>query len=157
MPEVLPPSGAAITKLFGSTLALLVVVAAAFAAVSTAGDRRLGPIDAVVLVTLGIASSVMALTLVAGRTRFRELALNLWLSAAVLGVTFLAADLLLGVFLVEPLSPPMAPDPYAHHTLQPDTRSRFATADFTYTQRVNSLGLRGEEVELPKSPGIFRS
>ena len=143
-------------KLFGSALSLVLIVASAFALTSTWGDRRLGPIDMVALVVLSVAAALFALTLVAGRTRFSELALNLWFSTGIFGGTFIAADLLLGVFLIEPLSPPMVSDPYAHHTLEPNTQSRFATADFTYTQQVNSLGLRGAEVELRKSPGTYR-
>jgi lysophospholipase L1-like esterase len=70
--------------------------------------------------------------------------------------TYIAVDVIAGLILIRPLSPPLAPDEYRHHKLVPNTYSEFSQQDFHYVQRVNNLGLRGLDRPLKKPPGVYR-
>ena len=96
-----------------------------------------------------------ALTYFSG-TRHRKLVGNLLLSFAVTAVTYLTLDFAAGKLLIVPLSPPLVPDPYRHHALVPNSNAEIRQRDFSYVQRVNSLGLRGRETTIEKPAGTRR-
>jgi GDSL-like Lipase/Acylhydrolase family len=81
---------------------------------------------------------------------------NLWLSVVSSILTYMVVDLVAGYLFIKPLSPPLVPDQYVHHKMQPNTFSRFNTEDFDYIQRVNNIGLRGRDIALAKKDSIFR-
>jgi hypothetical protein len=89
-------------------------------------------------------------------TRFRGAVINVWMMLVSTGVSYLLLDLIVGFFLIRPLSPPLVPDPYLHHRLVPNSFSKFQQPDFSYVQRVNNLGLRGEDVAVEKPAGTVR-
>ncbi len=69
---------------------------------------------------------------------------------------YILIDVFVGWLVINPLSPPVVPDPVVHHTLEPNTYSRIQTPEFDYVQRVNNLGLRGLDVEVRKPEGVLR-
>jgi lysophospholipase L1-like esterase len=75
---------------------------------------------------------------------------NLWLSATTGAASFIIFDLVAGALLVPRLSPPGLLDAVVHHRLVPDTVSEFRSPEYRYELHVNSLGLRGPKVELPR-------
>lgn len=89
-------------------------------------------------------------------TRFRGLIVNSWLVVLFTSVSYLTIDVLAGVFLIEPLSPQLVPDEVRHHKLVANAYSKFEQQDFSYVQRVNNLGLRGEDQKADKSPSVYR-
>lgn len=89
-------------------------------------------------------------------TRHRQLVGNVLLSLAVTVVTYITLDFAAGKLLIVPLSPPLVPDPYRHHALVPNSYAEIRQRDFSYIQRVNSLGLRGRETTIEKPPGTRR-
>lgn len=89
-------------------------------------------------------------------TRFREVMARVWLVLTSIVVAYLTVDLVAGAILITPLSPELTPDEFRHHKLAPNTFSKFEQRDFSYVQRVNNLGLRGEDTTREKPPGVYR-
>lgn len=98
----------------------------------------------------------LAITLLSLKTRFHRAVTQLWLTTISVGLTFVIADLIAGAFLVESLSPALSTDKIRHHKLVPNTRSKFEQPDFSYTQSVNNLGLRGKDRPVEKPSQHFR-
>jgi len=82
--------------------------------------------------------------------------LNLWLAVCSVVISYVVLDVVAGLILIRPLSPPLVPDLARHHKLVPDSFAEFNQRDFSYVQRVNAHGLRGAEIRTEKAPGIFR-
>ena len=74
----------------------------------------------------------------------------------VLYCTYAVLDVVLGLILIERLSPAMQADEIVHHRLIPDSWSEMNTSEFQYTQCVNHLGLRGAEVTTEDSVQVCR-
>ena len=105
---------------------------------------------------LGCFSLALSATLILYETRFREIVTRIWLLTISFGSTFIVLDLVAGAILINPLSPELSPDRIRHHKLVPNTYSRFEYVDFIYTQRVNNLGLRGEDTDLENPQHHYR-
>lgn len=115
-----------------------------------------GP-TAILATVIGAGASLLILaTLMLYETRYREIMTSIWLTGISVTVTYILVDLVAGFFLIESLSPPLVPDEYRHHKLVPNSYARLEMRDFTYIQRVNSLGLRGEDVRVEKNPDTYR-
>ena len=115
-----------------------------------------GPSAMLAVLLLACFASALIITLLVHETRFHELVTRIWLVLISMGVTFLVADLLVGYFLIKPLSPELSPDKIRHHKLVANTYSRFEQLDFSYIQRVNNIGLRGKETILEKPANYYR-
>ena len=89
-------------------------------------------------------------------TRHRGLVANVLMACIATVVSYFALDLIAGLLLIVPLSPPLVPDPYLHHALVPDSYAELRQPDFDYIQRVNHLGLRGRETTVEKPAGTKR-
>ncbi len=109
-----------------------------------------GPAAIVGTTLLGFSTLTAAFLTYLSGTRHRESVRNLLLAVSVSAATFLLVDFALGKILIVPLSPPLVPDEYRHHALEPDSYAELRQPDFHYIQRVNSLGLRGQETTVEK-------
>lgn len=89
-----------------------------------------------------------ALSLALLRTRHGDKVRRAWLGLVASALTCALVDLAAGRALNPPLSPALIGDETVHHRLAPDTYSEI--------QHVNSLGLRGPDVERQKPPGTWR-
>jgi hypothetical protein len=98
----------------------------------------------------------LLVTLLTYETRFRETVMKIWIVVISASIAFILLDIIAGYFLIKPLSPELVPDRYRHHKLVPNTYSRFEQRDFSYIQRVNNIGLRGEDIQIKKSPDHYR-
>ena len=65
-------------------------------------------------------------------------------------------DILAGVFLIRPISPPFIGDQFVHHKQKPNTITEIVEPDFHYLLKINDLGLRGENIQIKKSQGSYR-
>jgi hypothetical protein len=119
-------------------------------------ERELGPAAMVGASLLAALCLSLLLTLLLYGTRHRALIANLWLAASSVTVSYLVLDVVAGLLLIRPLSPPLVPDEYRHHRLVPNSYAEFRRRDFSYIQRVNSLGLRGREVPAEKPTNSYR-
>lgn len=119
-------------------------------------ERTVGPSAILALALLAALFLILLATRLLYPTRFRPLVGNAWLVIASLGLSYAAVDVIAGLVLIEPLSPPLVPDQYRHHRLEPDTRSEFQQRDFHYIQRVNNLGLRGPDRPARKPADVYR-
>ena len=50
----------------------------------------------------------------------------------------------------------MIPDQFLHHKLEPSTYWELRTREYDYVQRVNTIGLRGSDIQLRKKPDTYR-
>jgi hypothetical protein len=89
-------------------------------------------------------------------TRHRALIGNVCLAAFSTAATYLILDVILGLILIVPLSPPLVPDDYRHHKMVPNTLTSFNQRDFQYVQRVNNFGLRGADIPVAKPLNSYR-
>ncbi len=80
----------------------------------------------------------------------------LWFSIVSVFLVYFSMDIILGYFFIPRLSPPMLPDKYVNHKLAPDTNSEYKSREFLCIQKVNSLGLRGAEVQEKKKSNTYR-
>jgi hypothetical protein len=119
-------------------------------------QSQFGPSSMLAVLLLGCFALALITTLVLYETRFHIITTRIWLATISVGLTFLLADLIIGAILIKPLSPELTPDKVRHHKLAPNTYSRFEQQDFSYIQRVNNLGLRGEDTTLAKPSNYFR-
>lgn len=119
-------------------------------------EGEIGPAAMVGIAVLStIVLGLAVLTYLSG-TRYRTIVGNILLSATATFVAYFVLDFIAGWLLIVPLSPPLVPDEYRHHALVPDSYSELRQRDFSYVQRVNSLGLRGRETTAEKSTGTKR-
>ena len=95
-------------------------------------------------------------SLILYRTRRRPAVVRIWLVALSLSLTYTALDVVTGLALIRPLSPPTIPDEVVHHKLAPNSRSHYRSRSFRYEQRVNDLGLRGSDIEPMKREDTYR-
>jgi hypothetical protein len=130
---------------FGGFVYRQAVVEGSFGPAAMFGTALLG------FVTLALA----AMSYLSG-TRHRAIVANMLLALFMTGFTYVVLDVVLGWFLIVPLSPPLVPDPYRHHALVPSSYSEIRQPDFSYIQRVNALGLRGRETTVEKPAGTRR-
>lgn len=119
-------------------------------------ERTIGPAAIAGLTILALLFAMLLASYLLLGTRHRRAVGNTWLTIISVGLTYLFVDVAAGWLLIKPLSPPLVPDQYRHHRLVPDSYSQFTQRDFTYVQRVNSLGLRGEERTRQKPAGTIR-
>jgi len=119
-------------------------------------EKTIGPAAIAGLAFLALLFLMLLATWLLLGTRHRRTVGNVWLTIASLGFTYVFVDVAAGWLLIKPLSPPLVPDPYRHHRLVPDSHSQFTQRDFTYLQRVNNLGLRGEDRSREKPEGTLR-
>jgi hypothetical protein len=119
-------------------------------------ESAIGPAAIASLAVLLVVFLSLGISRVLYNTRHRATVGKLWLSALSTVVTYLVLDLAAGYVLIERLSPQLVPDRYRHHKMVPNSRSSFRQQDFQYTQRVNNLGLRGDDVAEVKPANTFR-
>jgi hypothetical protein len=119
-------------------------------------ESTIGPAAIAALAALALLFCALLLSLILHGTRFRALVGNAWLTIASVFLTYLFVDLAAGFILIKPLSPPLVPDQYRHHRLVPDSNAQFTQRDFSYVQRVNNLGMRGEDRPAQKPRDTIR-
>jgi len=107
-------------------------------------------------VVIGAFMAFALLTLLLYDTRHRSTLGGIWMAGLTTVTFYLIADAVVGWFLIKPLSPALVPDEHLHHRLVPDSYSRLQQPEFSYTQRVNKLGMRGREVAIEKPDGVVR-
>ena len=88
--------------------------------------------------------------------KHKKLVEGLWLSLWSIALAYLAADFLAGQLFLRELSPPMIHDESVHHKLIPGTLTEFKSREFHYIQRVNHVGLRGEDFNVEKAVDTYR-
>ena len=118
-------------------------------------EHTLGPAAVASLAVLTVVF-LATLTLALIYERQRELVGNIVLAAVSTVVTYVLVDLAAGFFLIQRLSPPLVADQYVHHRMVPSSLSSFSQQDFHYVQRVNNLGMRGDDVVVAKPAKTFR-
>ena len=118
------------------------------------GDR-FGAVTLAVIVVLTLIATAGFVSLWLHRSH-AKLVEGVWLSMFSVVVAYVVVDFIAGQFLLERLSPPIMRDEAVHHKLVPDTESEFKSRDFNYVQRVNSIGLRGNEINTDKAEGSYR-
>lgn len=121
-----------------------------------AAKSSMGPAAVIGFVALGTFLAVTVLSWFLHDTRHRRTVGGIWIAGVTTVVFFLLADAIVGYILIKPLSPALVPDEFRHHKLLPDSYSTIQQKDFSYTQRVNKLGLRGAETSVEKPAGVFR-
>lgn len=115
-----------------------------------------GPSLMLAVSILGALFVFLFITLLVYETRFRETVAKIWIVVISASIAYLLVDIVAGYFLITPLSPALVPDKYRHHKLVPNTHSKFEQRDFSYTQRVNNVGLRGRDIQIKKSSDRYR-
>ena len=120
------------------------------------GDFGFGSGAILIATSLAVLSLFSLYSMFAYQSDKREAIQKIWLSVTTTLLAYLIMDVVLGYFLIPRLSPPLLQDEYVHHALAPNTRSQFRSHEFAYIQDVNSLGLRGPELQLNKKPGTYR-
>ena len=95
-------------------------------------------------------------SLVLRHSRFQEPIARIWLSITGIGFTYLLVDLAAGAFLIPTLSPSEEPDALSHHRLVHNSQSSIYHREYKYIQRINNMGLRGEDITHQKMPDTFR-
>lgn len=119
-------------------------------------ERTIGPAAVAGLAFLALLFLLLLASYVLLGTCHRRMVANAWLTIASIGLTYALVDVTAGYFLIKPLSPPLVPDAYRHHRLVPNSHAQFTQRDFSYTQRVNNLGMRGEDRPIVKPPATVR-
>ena len=119
-------------------------------------EKTMGPVAVASLVLLGGMFVVLLVLLRLAQTGRRELVGKILLVVGSTVVSYLAVDLIAGLILIRPLSPPLVPDQYRHHKMVPNSYSSFQQRDFNYVQRVNNLGMRGPDVQIEKPANAYR-
>lgn len=118
--------------------------------------KSVGPIALIGLSLLAGLFFVNLCSYLLLNTQYRHKVINAWLVGASLLGTYVFCDLVAGLILNRPLSPPMIADSFRHHRLAPNSITQFVNREFNYVQRVNNLGLRGRDQEFSKPHGAFR-
>lgn len=118
--------------------------------------QALGPSALLALAVLGAVFALLVVTWVLHPTAHRRTMANIWLTGTSIVVTYLLLDVVIGLALIKPLSPPLVPDEYRHHKMVPNSQALLEQQDFRYIQHVNSLGIRGREVAVDRAPGTYR-
>jgi hypothetical protein len=150
------PQGGFLKKLL-LVLALLSAAALVFLGYEQLSAKSSpGPAAIIGFVVLGTFLGLTVLSWLLYDTPHRQTVGGIWIASVTTVVFFLVADAIVGFILIKPLSPALVPDEYRHHKLLPDSYSTIQQKDFSYTQRVNKLGLRGAETTVKKPPGVFR-
>ncbi len=115
-----------------------------------------GPASILAISVLAAWFLFSSISLVLYQMGKREAIANIWLSIASSFLIYLIGDLIAGYALIVRLSPRMVPDLYVHHKLKPNTHSEFKGPEYNYIQRVNTLGLRGPDIQPSKQPDTYR-
>lgn len=149
--------GFAVRRLFLTSFFFSMLLILGFlVAKAQSGSYRLG-LSSWVLLALILSWASLSLFswwgLSSGR---RTLIARIWLALLSCVVPYGVLDVVLGLVLIEKLSPAMQADEIVHHRLIPDSWSEMNTSEFQYTQRVNQLGLRGAEVTTEDSGQVCR-
>ncbi|MGE0759292.1 MAG: SGNH/GDSL hydrolase family protein [Pirellulaceae bacterium] len=119
-------------------------------------EKTFGPAAIAGLSALALLFIMLLASLLLYGTRYRRTVGNAWLAIFSVALTYVAVDLAAGYLLIKPLSPPLVPDKFRHHRLMPNSNVQFTQRDFSYVQRVNNLGMRGEDRPAEKSPDTIR-
>jgi hypothetical protein len=119
-------------------------------------EGAVGPAAMLGIVVLGLVFLGCIVLLRLSRTRHREAVGGILLAGSATILAYLAFDVIAGLVLIRPLSPPLVPDEYRHHRLVPNSHAEFRQRDFAYIQRVNNLGLRGQDATVEKPAGTKR-
>lgn len=119
-------------------------------------DQEFGPSSLLAASLLGITTLILVTSFLLIESKLRDKVVGFWMVSISSAVTYLAADLLAGYFLITPLSPELVPDSIRHHKLVPGAHAKFDQKDFSYIQRNNELGLRGAEVSREKPASTYR-
>jgi lysophospholipase L1-like esterase len=119
-------------------------------------EKTIGPAAIAALSALALLFILLLASLLLYGTRHRRTVGNVWLAIFSVALTYIVVDLAAGYLLIKPLSPPLVPDQYRHHRLVPNSNAQFTQRDFSYVQRVNNLGMRGEDRSVEKRPNTIR-
>ena len=119
-------------------------------------ERFFGPAAVAALGLLLCVVLAFFVSYLLSETRYRNNVLSTWLVLTSIAVPFFILDLVAGFFLIKPLSPALRPDPNRHHSMVPTSYSRIEQSEFSYIQRVNNLGMRGQDATLAKPANTFR-
>lgn len=119
-------------------------------------EKTIGPAAIAALSGLALLFIMLLASLLLYGTRHRRTVGNVWLAIVSVTLTYIFVDLAAGYLLIKPLSPPLVPDQYRHHRLVPNSNAQFTQRDFSYVQRVNNLGMRGEDRSAEKRPNTIR-
>ena len=119
-------------------------------------ERTIGPAAIASLVFLALVFLLLLASYLLLGTRHRRVVGNVWLTIVSVGLTYALVDVVAGWLLIKPLSPPLVPDAHRHHRLVANSYAQFTQRDFSYTQRVNNLGMRGEDRQAAKPAGRIR-
>lgn len=118
--------------------------------------QQFGPTSMLAAAFLVCFSGIFLATYFLYDSRFRQTIAKFWMIVVSVSFTYLVIDFAAGFFLITRLSPEIVPDPYRHHKLVANTYSKFEQRDFSYIQRVNNAGLRGQDIAIAKPEGHYR-
>jgi hypothetical protein len=119
-------------------------------------EGAVGPAAMFGIGVLGLVFLACLTLLLLSLTRHRETVKGVLLAGSAAAFAYIVFDVAAGFVLIRPLSPPLVPDGYRHHQLVPNSHAEFRQRDFAYIQRVNNLGLRGEDATVEKPAGTKR-
>lgn len=119
-------------------------------------EGAVGPAAMFGIGVLGFIFLTCLTLLLLSRTRHRETVKGILLAGSATAFAYIIFDVVAGLVLIRPLSPPLVPDAYRHHRLVPNSTAEFRQRDFAYFQRVNNLGLRGVDITVEKPAGTTR-
>lgn len=118
--------------------------------------QMFGPTSIVAAACIAALSIILFLSFFLANSIHQELVTRFWLIVLSCSATYVMLDLIVGALLIQSLSPQLISDPVRHHKLVPNAYSKFEQREFSYVQRVNTIGLRGEEVPADKPRGETR-
>lgn len=156
MPNISLRRNSEMKKFVLSLIVLSVVLLATIVYERYFVQSEFGPSTMLAVILLSGFVLALIITLVSFETRYHELVTRIWMITISTCITYIVVDLAAGWMLIKPLSPRAVPDKVRHHKLVPNTNSTFESPDFSYFQRVNNLGIRGEDRPLEKAANHYR-
>jgi hypothetical protein len=145
-----------IKKLIITLLSITIASALGFTYLKILVQPPFGSLGIVLLSVFICFSVFLIISLHLYNTGHRQTLAKIWMSFFAVFLTYFIAELTLSLLFVKRLSPKIVADPYRHHKLAPNTNSKFETKEYHYIQRVNKIGLRGRDVQLPPANDSFR-